>query len=589
VKPNGTAHQRLLDDLRNDGRIVNEDGGRAMAQCPAHDDTNPSLAITAVEGQVLVHCHAGCLTETVMKSLGRSLADLYDDRKGASYRYSDGRIVNRKANKTFSQQGNTQSNALYHVEKIGDATTVYVCEGEKDVLAVEAVGGTAVSSAMGAGKADKFDWTPLKGKEVIVIADNDQPGHGHARDVVERLDGIASSVKVVKANDGKDAADHIAAGHGLDEFVEIQGVKVEIPNGADLIEAVANWYNRFIACDKEDLHILALWTIHTHLAEECHTSPRLLLDSAMPGSGKTTVCDHMTRLACNAVHFASLSSPALLVRILQGGIRTLLIDEADRALSPDKPGVGELVAVINSGYRVGATRPVLTPQKGGGWQHEEMPTFAPVVLAGNSPRLADDTRSRCIRILLMPDLDGLIEDSDWEYLDEEAKELHDIIVAWADSVRDNVKSLKVDLPEKCRARSREKWRPLKRVAVQAGGDWPEITDELIERDLAEEAADREDGLRNLPPAVVVMTDLYEIWPDGVAFMGTVDLVKKLAFHNPEQWSEFSTYGKRLTGTRLGRMITQVAKVHSTRVEHNGVRGYRRADLEPAWHRLGIGR
>ena len=122
MKPH-TAYQRLLDDLRNDGRLVNEDGGRAMAQCPAHDDTNPSLAITAVEGQVLVHCHAGCLTDTVMKSLGRSLADLYDDRKGTSYRYSDGRIVNRKAGKRFSQHGNTKGAALYHVERIGDATT----------------------------------------------------------------------------------------------------------------------------------------------------------------------------------------------------------------------------------------------------------------------------------------------------------------------------------------------------------------------------------------------------------------------------------------------------------------------------------
>jgi hypothetical protein len=64
---------------------------------------------------------------------------------------------------------------------------------------------------------------------------------------------------------------------------------------------------------------------------------------------------------------ASLSSPALLTRVLDAGMRTVLIDEADRSLNPDKDGVGELLAVLNSGYKRGGTRPVLTPAKGGDW------------------------------------------------------------------------------------------------------------------------------------------------------------------------------------------------------------------------------
>jgi hypothetical protein len=365
-----------------------------------------------------------------------------------------------------------------------------------------------------------------------------------------------------------------------------------VVDGATLLDTLVAWYGRFISCDRDDLEILALWTIHTHLALECYTTPRLLLDSAMPGSGKTTVYEHMHRLTCRAVHFASLSSPALLVRILQNGIRTLLIDEVDRTLSPEKPGAGELTAVLNSGYKVGATRPVLTPVKGGGWKECEMETFSPAVLSGNSPLLAEDTRSRTIRILLSPDIDGFIEDSDWEYIEPEAIKLHTTITDWADSVRDDVSRMKVDLPEGCRGRSREKWRPLKRVACAAGGRWPAVADKLTVRDMAEEAADRIDGLRNLPPAVVVMQDLYEIWSDkgfaaGRPFVGTVDLVSMLAEHNTVQWGELSTYGKRLTETRLGRMITQVAKVHSKRERRDGPRGYYRVDLEPAWHRLGI--
>jgi hypothetical protein len=88
----------------------------------------------------------------------------------------------------------------------------------------------------------------------------------------------------------------------------------------------------------------------------------------------------------------------------------------------------------------------------------------------------------------MPDLEDQIEDSDWEAIDEEAAALRDIVAQWADSIRADIKGLKVELPDKCIGRSKEKWRPMKRIAVMAGGHWPETTDRLIERNLAEDTA-----------------------------------------------------------------------------------------------------
>ena len=85
-------------------------------------------------------------------------------------------------------------------------------------MAVRASGGAAVSCAMGAGKAHLADLTVLAGKDVNIIVDRDEPGHDHAHQVAEQLNGIAASVRLVQARTGKDAADHIAAGHGLDEF-----------------------------------------------------------------------------------------------------------------------------------------------------------------------------------------------------------------------------------------------------------------------------------------------------------------------------------------------------------------------------------
>lgn len=51
--------------------------GRWSAQCPAHDDRDPSLSIKECEdGTVLVHCFAGCPTNAVVESIGWQMSML---------------------------------------------------------------------------------------------------------------------------------------------------------------------------------------------------------------------------------------------------------------------------------------------------------------------------------------------------------------------------------------------------------------------------------------------------------------------------------------------------------------------------------
>jgi hypothetical protein len=361
-------------------------------------------------------------------------------------------------------------------------------------------------------------------------------------------------------------------------------------NDASPLDHLVDWFNRFIRLTHpDDVYILALWTVHTHLASALYTSPRLMIDSVMPGSGKTTLLDHLNRLCHNPLHAATLTSPAQLTRMLDAGPRTILLDEVDRSLNADRPGVAELIAVLNAGYRVGATRPVLVQTGNNNWETKEMPTFAPVAMAGNSPRLPEDTVSRSIRILLMPDLDDTVEDSDWELIEDDAKNLHGEVATWADSGRERVKGMVVELPDGCIGRSKEKWRPLKRVAVVAGEHWPAITDRLISQSLAEDAAERDAGLKALPVGMVMLKDLHTVWPDGEKFVPTRTLVKKLIDHNPEYWGANSSYGKALTDTRFGQIVMRASKVTSERPGGRGPRGFLRSLLEPVWHRLGIAR
>lgn len=52
--------------------------GSWTACCPAHDDKGPSLAVRELpDGRVLVHCFAGCETESVLASVGMDMTDLF--------------------------------------------------------------------------------------------------------------------------------------------------------------------------------------------------------------------------------------------------------------------------------------------------------------------------------------------------------------------------------------------------------------------------------------------------------------------------------------------------------------------------------
>ena len=230
-----TAYERLIGALRGHGSAVRSKGrSQAMAQCPAHGDSNPSLSLTAIEGSVLVSCHAGCATADVLAAVGLGLRDLYDDKRGATYRYDNGRIVHRTPEKRFWQDGNTATVELYHLGRLRAATDgrVLLVEGEKDVHAVEALDGIATTAPQGADHFALVDVEPLRGRQVVAVVDRDDNGAGDrwAASVAAKLTGVAAELRFVHAKVGKDAADHIAAGYGLDEFVPFEPPSLTPPS-----------------------------------------------------------------------------------------------------------------------------------------------------------------------------------------------------------------------------------------------------------------------------------------------------------------------------------------------------------------------
>ena len=68
---------------------VRRNGTGWQALCPAHEDRNPSLSVTAHEGKILLFCHAGCSVEAICAALGISVRDLFTENSNHGNRNQD--------------------------------------------------------------------------------------------------------------------------------------------------------------------------------------------------------------------------------------------------------------------------------------------------------------------------------------------------------------------------------------------------------------------------------------------------------------------------------------------------------------------
>jgi hypothetical protein len=77
----GGAWDAVLSRL--DG-VIGTGDGRWSARCPAHDDRSPSLSLRDAGDRLLIHCHAGCHPEDVLRALGLGWRDLHTGDRWAA-------------------------------------------------------------------------------------------------------------------------------------------------------------------------------------------------------------------------------------------------------------------------------------------------------------------------------------------------------------------------------------------------------------------------------------------------------------------------------------------------------------------------
>jgi hypothetical protein len=68
---------RILAQLQRSRPKTN---GGWTARCPAHEDHNSSLSIDVRDGRILLKCFAGCDAESIVRAVGLTMADLFDEQ-----------------------------------------------------------------------------------------------------------------------------------------------------------------------------------------------------------------------------------------------------------------------------------------------------------------------------------------------------------------------------------------------------------------------------------------------------------------------------------------------------------------------------
>ncbi|MGH3769602.1 MAG: DUF3631 domain-containing protein [Pseudonocardiaceae bacterium] len=340
--------------------------------------------------------------------------------------------------------------------------------------------------------------------------------------------------------------------------------------GAGVLNEVAAWLARYLALPTPHaLTVLVLWAAHTHASEKFYVTPRLILDSAEPASGKTRVLE-LLALLCHRPKLSISTTTAALYRRIAEGPLTLLLDETDAIFAPKSaPQHEDLRALLNAGYKRGATVDRCVGD-GSKIKVVEFPVFAPVALAGLAGRMPATVTTRGVTLHMRRRAPSEHVDPFTEQeAEQEAKPLHVLLAEWATEVADELRAARPTMPAGVVDRPAENWRALLAVADAAGGAWPG----LARAACSYFVLDTDPGELSL--GIRLLADLRVLYTQrDTDRMPSAEIVTALREWEESPWGDL--WGKPLDTRRLARELGRygIASKNLKLADGRVVKGYR---------------
>ena len=343
-------------------------------------------------------------------------------------------------------------------------------------------------------------------------------------------------------------------------------VEPEHLTGAALLDAVSTFLARFIVFPHEHCApMLALWYAHTHAAEHFYVTPRLVISSAEPGSGKTRVIEAGQYLVARPEMVLNASTPAVFRMVANNGPITLLWDEVD-AIFTGGGANEDLRAMLNAGYKRTA---YVARCVGDSHSVQRFPVYSPVVLVGLAGGMPPTITTRAITIhMRRKKATDTAEEFRERVVQREAEPLREALSAWVGGIGEQLGEAEPAMPPGVVNRSREIWEPLLAIADAAGGHWPDTARTACTHFVHEaEQAPVTTGVR-------LLTDLRTIFTDrDTDRLSTVDILANLMTLDEAPWGDLNG-GRPMDARRLARELApyHVAPVTS-RIGRDIIKGY----------------
>ena len=314
-----------LDEFVSRLENAKRSGAGWIAKCPAHDDNRASLGVSQGDnGKILVKCYANCEFSAILASMQLEAKDLMGDPMTSmhtqpqepivyDYRDEDGKLLYqaiRKPDKKFLQRkpaagggwdwkvGDVRRVPYRLKELLASTGTVYIVEGEKDANRLWSLGLPATTNVGGAGKWTEALSPHLKGRDVVILPDNDEPGEKHAASVMQSLTNVAASVRIVRLPGLKekgDVSDYLDSGKTKDDLLAFIAKSQSSGPRIYTLQDAADSYLVSLASGKEKLFSLGLKPVDEALGGGVASGEMIIL-AARPSHGKSAmalqVLDH---------------------------------------------------------------------------------------------------------------------------------------------------------------------------------------------------------------------------------------------------------------------------------------------------------